>query len=153
MFKKGLILFVVIMIIAVISGCKGSRNVKVVVENAGVWYVHINEDSGATTRTGYFTETFNLGDNEANIMVDAWRLTSTAYDHSDNLKSLTVKILEEYDNGFLYTKTSVVKASITNTYYKPAYCGYIPDTVASETSYKIANPLAIATVTYDFSPK
>jgi len=149
MLKKGLILFVVILLIAVISGCKGSRTVKVVVENAGIWYVHINEDAGATTRVGYATESFDLGDNEANIMVDAWRITSNAY----NLKDLTIKILEEYDNGFMYTKSSTVKATITNTYKELPYCSVVPVTANDETIYKMSNPLAIATVTYDFSPK
>lgn len=153
MFKKGLILFVIILLAALISGCKGSRKVRVVVENVGRWYVHINEDTGATTRTGYFTESFDLGNNEENVTVEAWRLTSTAYYHADNLRDLTIKIVEEYDNGFLYTKSSVVKAQITNTYKEPVYCEITPSTLEHEFTYKMNNPLAIATVTYDFSSK
>jgi len=157
MFKNGCIIFIIIIMMFLISGCKGARTVKVVVENAGVWYVEINEDSGVMTRTGYFTETYDIGNSISNIIVDAWRVTTNANYVTDPHKApMTISIIEQYDNGFLYTATSETKAQIVNTYYEPPYCGFVPVTAVDSANYKsplTGNPLAVATVTYDFTPK
>ncbi len=149
MFKKALMIMSVLIIIILMAGCKGTRTVKVVVSHGGVWYAQIKADSGLTTKTGYFTETYDLGDDNSNIVVEAFRITTTA----DTSKDLSVKILENFDNGFLYTASSTVKASIDNIYYLPPYEVDFPATTQDAQVYEISNPLAIATVTYDFSPK
>jgi hypothetical protein len=157
MLKNGFVIFIIIIIMFLVSGCKGTRTVKVVVANAGVWYVEINEDSGVMTRTGYFTETYDLGNSLSNIIVDAWRVTTNAnYVSDSHVAPMTVSIVEQYDNGFLYTATSDIKAQIVNTYYQPPYCTFVPVTAADSANYRsplTGNPLAVATVTYDFTPK
>ena len=149
MFKKSLLVFLSLVIIIIIAGCKGNRTVKVTVAHQGIWYAQIKADSGLTTKTGYYTETYDLGNDNTNIVVEAWRITTTA----DTTKDLSIKIIEQYDNGFLYTASSTVKASITNTFYLPPWEVDFPaDTTVAHT-YELSNPLAIATVTYDFTPK
>ena len=149
MYKKSLIMLLSVVILIFVASCRGTRTVKVVVANQGIWYVELHEDDGVTTRTGYFTETFDLGDKQSDIIVDAFRITINAY----ALKDLTVSIIEQYDNGFLYTASSQTKATITNTYVDPPYSYSAPITEPTATYYKKSNPLAVATVTYDFGSK
>lgn len=149
MYKKSFIMLLSIVILIFAASCRGTRTVKVVVANQGIWYVELHEDDGVMTRTGYFTETFDLGDKQSNIIVDAFRITVNAY----ALKALTVSIIEQYDNGFLYTASSQTKATITNTYVDGPYCNVAPTTDAESKVYQNSNVLAVATVTYDFGPK
>ena len=149
MFKRTFLISIAVIILLTIAGCKGTRTVKVVVANQGIWYSEVKIDSGTTTRSGYYTESYNLGKYEGTIEVDAWRITSNAY----SLEDLTISIVEHYDNGFLYTASDVTKATITNSYVSSPWCTVAPVTVLDSTNYRLNNPLAIATVTYDFSAK
>lgn len=146
MFKKAIILFVCLILISVIAGCKGARTVKVLVDHPNLWYVQIYVDSDLTTRTGYATETYDLGDKLAKITVKAYRTTT-------DTNNLTVKIMENYDNGFLYTESSTVKNQLVNSINIAPYPDTVPLNEATASVFMNANPYAIATVTYDFSVK
>ncbi len=103
-----LALFVFLIAIAVIFvGCKGKRNVKLEIITDEQWYGTVIEGTTAWTPAPGWNkgETYNLGDFKDKIYAEIYK--STAY----TTKTLTVRIVEEYEPGFLYVAQSEVKDS------------------------------------------
>jgi hypothetical protein len=108
MFKRAIfILFVFSLLLA--FGCKGQRSVKVKIEDGSLWTATIIDASTSITKSASTTKIYDLGDSKDLITVDAQKqVTCTA-------QVLTISILEDYDNGFLYQASSTVKETDTTS--------------------------------------
>ncbi|HNZ30064.1 MAG: hypothetical protein BWY84_01025 [Candidatus Aerophobetes bacterium ADurb.Bin490] len=108
MSKKLFLLFICAAFIAVMGvGCKGKRSVRVVVEHNYTWSMEmIQGDSKLPVISDNETRTYPLGDFKDKIIVDAWKTnTQTA--------RIYVKIIEDFEPGFLYLASSEVKHEVS----------------------------------------
>jgi len=108
MSKKLFLLFISIVFIAAMGvGCKGKRSVRVVIEHNYTWSMEmIQGDSKLPIVSDNETKTYPLGDFNDKIIVDAWKTnTQTA--------RIYVKIIEDFEPGFLYLATSEVKHEVS----------------------------------------
>jgi len=108
MSKKLFLLFISIILIAAMGvGCKGKRSVRVVLEHNDYWNMQmVLGDSKSPILEDNETRTYPLGDYEDKVIVEAWKTnTQTA--------RLNIKIIEDFEPGFLYLASSEVKEEIS----------------------------------------
>ena len=107
--RKITLLLCVLIIFAVFTGCRGKRDVKLIVNYPDNWQVWYAADNQAATVTGYFRTVIPLGDYQSKATIAAWRI------NPPSSMNLDVQIVEEYQAGFLYVATSDVMADNNNT--------------------------------------
>lgn len=109
MSKKLFFLFISLVFVAAMgTGCKGQRSVRVVIEHPYTWEAFMIKGD---TKTEIFgdneTRTYKLGDYKNKITVEAWKTnTQTA--------RLNIKIVEDFEPGFLYLSSSEIKEELSD---------------------------------------
>jgi|GEM_PF-2736556 len=119
--SKFISLFIIVLLAFAFVGCKGKRNVKIEVITDETWYGTVIEGTTAWTPAPGWNkgETFNLGDFKDKIYVEIYKATTYT------TKELSVRIVEEYEPGFLYVSQSEVKDSdSTKDNITPARAAY-----------------------------
>jgi hypothetical protein len=102
-----LILLAVAMVFLV--GCRGTRTVQVYVDCAYPWAASMTLDNGTSTNTtGNSNASYDLGNTNSNVTISASMVPGTL-----TTGSLTLRIVENYDAGFLYQASTDTKASVS----------------------------------------
>ncbi|MCE5301238.1 MAG: hypothetical protein LLG37_10270 [Spirochaetia bacterium] len=121
--KKLLIILAVVMIFGVATGCRGKRNVSVVISHQDQWTANISVGGTIATAAGNSTYTYDIGDTDSIVGV-------TATKQNSGTQSMTVQIIESYEAGFIYMASTDIKETATST-----------------------EPNAMVSALYDFSPE
>lgn len=121
--KKILYIAAAVLLFAALTGCRGKRNVSVVIAHNDAWGANVSVGGTVTPYTGNGSLTYDLGDEDSTVAVTATKATN-------NTSSITVSIIESYEAGFIYLASEEVMATASSS-----------------------QPNAIVSAAYDFSPQ
>ena len=109
MAKKVMLILLAISMFALV-GCRGNRTVKVYVDCDTAWSGTLTLDNGAINDSGTSSAVYDEGNTTSNITISAQK-TAAATASS----TLTLRIVEHYDQGFLYDESTATKAEATTS--------------------------------------
>lgn len=99
--KKIITIFLCLFLIAALAGCKGKRSVKVEIDYDDFWSGTLKADNETTYPTANKSDTIIVVSSVSNLDFEASKSAATPL-------TMTVRIVEEYEAGFLYLESREV---------------------------------------------